>query len=196
MHLNYTKQVYVKLWTCLDHKMQNTVVYCSLYSMLKYSLTSAQSNFTCGSIFAAQGRFNRIRQVPPMHSPSKHCLAPHEFTSKTACISIGSAVFAQLTTVTDRQTDRPRDHATLSVAIGRIYVVLPCGQKRHAFSYLCVLISLQTWRKDCIHYTGPGNFVGSKEAYSREYCQGCVEFVRDSEEINTSFDRKEATVRK
>ena len=49
---------------------------------------------------------------------------------------------------TDRQTERP--YATPSVAIGRIYVVLRCGRKRHAFSYLCVLISLQTWRKDCI----------------------------------------------
>ena len=41
-------------------------------------------------------------------------------------ISIGAAVFAELTSVTDRQTcrptDRPTDHATRSVAIGRIYV--------------------------------------------------------------------------
>ena len=41
-------------------------------------------------------------------------------------ISIGSAVFAGLTSVTDRQTDqptdRPTDHATRSVRIGRIYV--------------------------------------------------------------------------
>ena len=46
-------------------------------------------------------------------------------------ISIGSAVFAGLTSVTDRptdrQTDRPTDHATRSVTIGRIYV-LQCGQ--------------------------------------------------------------------
>jgi len=33
-------------------------------------------------------------------------------------ISIGSAVFAGLTTV----TDRPTDHATPSVTIGRVYV--------------------------------------------------------------------------
>ena len=32
--------------------------------------------------------------------------------------------FAGLTTVTDRQTDRPTDHVTRSVTIGRIYV---CG---------------------------------------------------------------------
>jgi len=37
-------------------------------------------------------------------------------------ISIGSAVFAELTSVTDRHTDRPTDHATRSVTIGRIYM--------------------------------------------------------------------------
>ena len=38
-------------------------------------------------------------------------------------ISIGSAVFAGLTTVTDRQTDRPTDRPrTRSVTIDRIYV--------------------------------------------------------------------------
>jgi len=35
---------------------------------------------------------------------------------------IGAAVFAGLTSVTDQQTDRPTDHATRSVRIGRIYV--------------------------------------------------------------------------
>ena len=45
-------------------------------------------------------------------------------------ISIGVAVFAVLTSVTDRQTHWPTDHATQSVTIGRIYsmyVVLRCG---------------------------------------------------------------------
>jgi len=37
-------------------------------------------------------------------------------------ISIGSAVFAGLTTVTDRETDRPTDHATWSVTVGSIYI--------------------------------------------------------------------------
>jgi len=37
-------------------------------------------------------------------------------------ISIGTAVFAGLTIVTDRPSDRPTDHATWSVTIGRIYV--------------------------------------------------------------------------
>jgi len=35
---------------------------------------------------------------------------------------IGSAVFAGLSSVTDRQTDRPTDHAPRSVTIGRICV--------------------------------------------------------------------------
>jgi len=35
---------------------------------------------------------------------------------------IGSSVFAVLTSVTDRQTDRQTAHATQSVTIGRIYV--------------------------------------------------------------------------
>ena len=35
---------------------------------------------------------------------------------------IGVAVFAGLTSVTDRQTDRPTDHTTRSVIIDRIYV--------------------------------------------------------------------------
>jgi len=41
-------------------------------------------------------------------------------------ISTGSAVFAGLTSVTDRQTDRPTDrptdHATRCVTIGLVYV--------------------------------------------------------------------------
>jgi len=50
-------------------------------------------------------------------------------------ISIGLAVFAGLTSVTDRQIDRPTDrqtdHATRSVTTDRIYVriVLRCGLK-------------------------------------------------------------------
>jgi len=37
-------------------------------------------------------------------------------------ISIGSAIFAGLTSVTDRQTDRPTDYATRLVTTDRIYV--------------------------------------------------------------------------
>ena len=39
-------------------------------------------------------------------------------------ISVGSAVFAGLMVITDRQTDRPTDHTTPSVATGHIYLVL------------------------------------------------------------------------
>jgi len=45
-------------------------------------------------------------------------------------ISIDSTVFAGFTTVTDRQTDRPTDHATRSVTISRMcntHVLLRCG---------------------------------------------------------------------
>jgi len=44
-------------------------------------------------------------------------------------ISIGSAVFAALTIVTERQTDRQTNHATAPVTIGRvcIRIVLRCG---------------------------------------------------------------------
>ena len=37
-------------------------------------------------------------------------------------VAIGSAAFAELTSMTDRQTDRPTVHATRSVTVGRIYV--------------------------------------------------------------------------
>jgi len=43
------------------------------------------------------------------------------------CILIGSAVFAGLTSVTDRRTDGRTEDATPSVTTGRIYVVLRCG---------------------------------------------------------------------
>jgi len=39
-------------------------------------------------------------------------------------ISIGSAVFARIMIMTDRQSDRPTQHASKSVTIGRIYVLL------------------------------------------------------------------------
>jgi len=42
-------------------------------------------------------------------------------------ILIGSAIFAELTIVTDWPTDRQTDHATPSVAIGRIAVLCRCG---------------------------------------------------------------------
>jgi len=53
----------------------------------------------------------------------KHAsLGPTKSHHNPNVISIGSAVFAEITSVTDRPTDRPTDHATPSEIIGRIYV--------------------------------------------------------------------------
>jgi len=49
------------------------------------------------------------------------CLGPTQVLNPNG-ISIGSAAFAGLTSVTDRQTDRGTDHATRSLTIDRIYV--------------------------------------------------------------------------
>ena len=47
---------------------------------------------------------------------------PSKLPLPMAPISIGSAVRAGITSVTDRLTDRPTDHAIRSVTTGRIYV--------------------------------------------------------------------------
>jgi len=58
--------------------------------------------------------------------------------------SIGAAVFAGLTSVTDWLTDRPTDHATRSVRICRIYVrstaMLPNKENALIHSYYKTLI--------------------------------------------------------
>ena len=55
-------------------------------------------------------------------APSNTCfLGPIQVLNPTG-ISIASAVFAGLASVTDRPTDRPTDHATRSITVGRIYV--------------------------------------------------------------------------
>jgi len=66
-------------------------------------------------------------QICDVISPYLHSsLGPSEST-----YSNGSAAFAGLTVVTDRQTDRPTERRTdfvnPSVAIGRIQLVLRCG---------------------------------------------------------------------
>jgi len=53
-------------------------------------------------------------------------------------ISIGSAVFAGLTNVTNRQTDRHTGHATPSVVIGRIWPLLRCGLIM--ITFLCITV--------------------------------------------------------
>jgi len=73
--------------------------------------TSGQSNVQKGRIAAAHGRFYRIRQVAPMCTHSSTWLLGPTPVHMPNDISIGSAVFAELMTV----TDRPTDHATLSV---------------------------------------------------------------------------------
>jgi len=69
-------------------------------------------------------------KIAPLHGGSgpyiiHGSLGPSKSSTQTS-ISIGPAVFAGLTSVTDRQTDRQpdrlTDHATRSVTIDRIYV--------------------------------------------------------------------------
>jgi len=65
-----------------------------------------------GRIAAVHGRYG-IRQVTPVcTSPNTWFLLPTRGLELN-CSSIGSAVFAWLTTVTDGQTDRQTDHTTL-----------------------------------------------------------------------------------
>jgi len=61
--------------------------------------------------------------IAPSHGdlgPSNICFLGPTRVHNPNGISICSAVFAGLTGVTERSTDRPTDHATRSVTIGRI----------------------------------------------------------------------------
>ena len=78
------------------------------------------------------GIWNPIEYVVPWAHPSPQ---PNS-------ISIGVAVFAGLTSVTDRPTDRPTDHATRSVRIDRIYV--RCGLVMTQSHHLPVLIQCRS----------------------------------------------------
>ena len=84
-------------------------------------------------------------QIAPSHggsqSPSNTWFLGPTRVLNPNCILIGSAVFAGLTIVTDRQTDRPTDHATRYVTIDRINVrrtaIRPnnnCNQKTSDFN--------------------------------------------------------------
>jgi len=70
--------------------------------------------FTKGCIAAAHGRFNRIRQVAPACTPCMlHLAHPIDEVHNPNGICIGSAVFAELTIVTDRPNDRPWPRCSL-----------------------------------------------------------------------------------
>ena len=76
-------------------------------------LTNGQSNLKQMRIAAAHGSFNSIRQVAPTYTPSNNgLLSPDESAlPKGICISIGSSVFAELTSPAPRtggQTHRPQ----------------------------------------------------------------------------------------
>ena len=63
--------------------------------------------------------------------------------------SIGAAVSAGLTSVTDRQTDSPTDHATRSVRIGRIYVRSAAYTRRLTVS-AAVMVACLLLRRMCL----------------------------------------------
>jgi len=65
--------------------------------MAECQKTSGQSNLTKRRIAAAHVRFNRIRQVAPMCTPSNMCFLVPTRVHTPNGISIGSAVFAHLT---------------------------------------------------------------------------------------------------
>ena len=75
--------------------------------------------FTVGRVFAP---LNIIPSNVDIWIPSNTWFLGPTRVLNPNSIAIGSAVSAGLTIVTDRQTDRPTDHATWSVMIGCIYV--------------------------------------------------------------------------
>jgi len=78
-----------------------------------------RSSLTTGRIAAAHRQFSGIRKVTPVCTPPNTCfLGPTQVLNPNG-ISIGSAFFAGLTTVTDRPTDRTT-RSTLTIV--RIYV--------------------------------------------------------------------------
>ena len=89
---------------------------------LSWNITICQSNLTKSHIVAAYGQYypSPLKIAPSnggSGTPSNTWFLAHTQVHNPNGISIGSAVFAGLTIVTDRLTD----HAT-SITIGRIYV--------------------------------------------------------------------------
>jgi len=104
----------------------------SSFCRSRWILTRSETNFKYEQVVkvdrqkcriaAEHGRFSRIRQVAQMCTPSNTCFLGPTRVHNPNCISIGSAVFAGFTVVTDGQTDRETDHSTPSVTVGLIYV--------------------------------------------------------------------------
>jgi len=76
----------------------------------------SMSNLTKGRIAAEHGRFNRIHRVAPTNNAFRTHESPHPEQHFDR--------FSRFCTAHDhdRPTDRPTNHATPSVTIGRIYV--------------------------------------------------------------------------
>jgi len=70
---------------------------CTYYRPCGLIITSGQSNLITGRIAAAHGRFSGIRQVAPVRNPPNICFLGPTRVQIPNCISIGSAVFSQLT---------------------------------------------------------------------------------------------------
>ena len=100
-----------------------------LFHATNQRVTAGQSNLTTGRIAAAHGRFSRVRQVAPMCTPSNACFLEPSQVHTANDISIGSVVFAGLTTAIDRQTDRPTDRPRYPVCNNtwHLRIVLRCG---------------------------------------------------------------------
>jgi len=72
-------------------------------------------------LYFTMGRHSRPKIAAYHGAMWTHLIRDTQFLNRNS-MSIGSAVFAGLISVTDRQTDRQTDHATRSVTIGRIYI--------------------------------------------------------------------------
>ena len=92
-------------------------------------------------------------------------------------ISIGSAVFAGLTTVTDRQTD----HATRSVTIGRIYVHSTVMWSRNEVQQ-AALFKHQTLM---LHFSKSFDNLSSVRSYKRIDCYDLASAVKTTVTNNT-----------
>ena len=82
--------------------------------------------------------------------PSNMWLLGPTLAYKPNCTSIGSAVFAGLTNVTDTLTDRHTDHATTGVAIGCIYAMHTMQPNK--FTVTCKQMKQVLTNRICGHF--------------------------------------------